>query len=85
MALAALAATLPTFAALAVAAAGGTRRNGGPFGKTERCLVAALACPASAVPDRPAAVLSGAALLVLGGSLVTATLRVLAARRELAA
>ena len=31
-----LAATLPTFASLAAATAGATRRNGGPLGKTER-------------------------------------------------
>src|ERR1700754_3771344 len=40
---AALAATLPTFASLAAAGAGATRRNGGPLGKTERCLFVVLA------------------------------------------
>ena len=40
---AALAATLPTFASLTAAAAGATRRNGGPLGKTERCLAVVVA------------------------------------------
>ena len=40
---AALAATLPTFASLAAAAAGATPRNGGPLGKTERCLFVLMA------------------------------------------
>ena len=40
---AAVAATLPTFASLAAAGAGGTRRNGGPVGKTERCALVAVA------------------------------------------
>ncbi len=35
---AAVVATLPTFVSLAGAGAGGPRLNGGPFGKTERCL-----------------------------------------------
>ena len=38
-----LAATLPSWIALSVAAAGGTRRNGGLMGKTERCAVAVFA------------------------------------------
>jgi CDP-diacylglycerol--glycerol-3-phosphate 3-phosphatidyltransferase len=41
--LAALAATLPTFASLVAAAAGAPRRNGGPLGKTERCLFVVVA------------------------------------------
>ena len=40
---AAVAATLPTFASLAAAAAGVPRRNGGPLGKTERCAFMVLA------------------------------------------
>lgn len=49
--LAAVASTLPTFASLAVAGAGGARYNGGPVGKTERCLAAVVICayPPSAV------------------------------------
>ena len=37
------AATLPTFISLAAAGAGAARLNGGPFGKTERCLAAVVA------------------------------------------
>ena len=37
--IAVVAASWPTFVSLAVAGAGGTRINGGPFGKTERTLV----------------------------------------------
>jgi CDP-diacylglycerol--glycerol-3-phosphate 3-phosphatidyltransferase len=73
---AALAATLPTFASLAAAGAGATRRNGGPFGKTERCLAAIVAAGA------PAAIAWVSAMIVVG-SLVTAGLRLAAAHREL--
>lgn len=74
---AALAATQPTFAALAGAGAGATRRNGGPFGKTERCLavVVATALP-QAIPH--------ICVLIVAGSMVTASMRLRAARRELA-
>lgn len=75
--LAALAATTPTFASLAAAGAGAPRRNGGPFGKTERCAVVVVA---TAVP----AWLPVAAALVVVGSLVTAVLRLRAARGDLA-
>lgn len=37
------AASFPTFVSLSVCAAGGTRINGGPFGKTERCLAYVIA------------------------------------------
>ncbi|MDO3638925.1 CDP-alcohol phosphatidyltransferase family protein, partial [Mycolicibacterium sp. KC 300] len=75
---AALAATQPTFAALAGAGAGATRRNGGPFGKTERCLavVVATALP-HAIPH--------ICVLIVAGSVLTASGRLRAARRELAA
>lgn len=73
----ALAASLPTFASLAVAAAGGTRANGGPLGKTERCLLVVLA---TADPRRM--VWWTATMAV--GSVLTASLRLLAGRRELA-
>lgn len=63
-----VAAGLPTFASLAAAGAGAPRLNGGPFGKTERCLAAVVA---SAVPTWLPAI---AALVVLG-SLATATVR----------
>lgn len=73
---AALAATLPTFASLAVAGAGGTRLNGGPFGKTERCAVVVLA---TAVP----AAIPAVSALVFLGSLATAGARLFRGRREL--
>jgi CDP-diacylglycerol--glycerol-3-phosphate 3-phosphatidyltransferase len=75
---AALAATLPTFASLAAAGAGARRRNGGPFGKTERCLAVVVA---TAVP----AAIGWVCGLIVVGSLVTAGLRLVAADRELAA
>lgn len=73
---AALAATLPTFSSLAAAGAGATRRNGGPFGKTERCLVAVLATAF------PAAMPLWAAFIT-AGSLGTAIVRLTATHREL--
>lgn len=76
--LAALAATLPTFASLAVAAAGLTRRNGGPLGKTERCLFLVLA---TAFP----VIMPILMTQVVNGSLLTTGLRLRAAHRELKA
>jgi CDP-diacylglycerol--glycerol-3-phosphate 3-phosphatidyltransferase len=76
--IAALAATLPTFASLAAAAAGATRRNGGPLGKTERCLFVLLA---TAFPILLPVILTQ----LVNGSVLTAVLRLRAARRELAA
>ena len=75
---AALAATLPTFASLAAAAAGATRHNGGPLGKTERCLFVALA---TAFPVIMPVILTQ----LVNGSILTTVLRLRAARRELAA
>ncbi|OBA68991.1 CDP-alcohol phosphatidyltransferase [Mycobacterium sp. 1554424.7] len=75
---AALAATLPTFASLAGAAAGAPRRNGGPLGKTERCLFVLLA---TAFP----VILPVVCTQLVNGSLITAALRLRAAHRELAA
>lgn len=72
---AAAAATLPTFVSLAAAGAGAPRLNGGPVGKTERCAFAVLA---AGVP----ALLPGIAVVVVVGSVLTATLR---ARRTHAA
>ena len=74
---AALAATLPTFASLAAAAAGATRRNGGPLGKTERCLFVVLA---TAIPFIMPVLL----MQLVNGSILTTVLRLRAARRELA-
>jgi CDP-diacylglycerol---glycerol-3-phosphate 3-phosphatidyltransferase len=76
--LAALAATLPTFASLAAAAAGAPRRNGGPLGKTERCLFMVLG---TAFPVILPVVLGQ----LVNGSLLTTVLRLRAARRELVA
>ena len=75
---AALAATLPTFASLAAAGAGATRRNGGPLGKTERCLFVLLA---TAFPI----ILPVVSTQLVNGSLITTALRLRAAHRELAA
>ncbi len=75
---AALAATLPTFASLAGAAAGAPRRNGGPLGKTERCLFVLLA---TAFP----VILPVVSTQLINGSLITAALRLRAAHRELVA
>jgi CDP-diacylglycerol---glycerol-3-phosphate 3-phosphatidyltransferase len=74
---AALAATLPTFASLAAAAAGVPRRNGGPLGKTERCLFVVLA---TAFPVVMPILLAQ----LVNGSILTAVLRLRAANRELA-
>lgn len=75
--LAALAATLPTFASLAAAGAGAARRNGGPVGKTERCLAVVIA---TAIP----AVIPYVCALIIAGSVLTAALRLAEAHRELA-
>jgi CDP-diacylglycerol--glycerol-3-phosphate 3-phosphatidyltransferase len=83
MALAAVAATLPTFAALAVAAAGGPRANGGPFGKTERCLAALVGAVLAVTFDRPGPALAVLAGVIAAGSVVTAVLRLAAGRRVL--
>lgn len=76
--LAALAATLPTFSSLAVAGAGGPRANGGPLGKTERCLLVVLA---TAWPSTIAVV----CVVIAVGSVVTAVLRLRAGHRTLVA
>lgn len=73
---AALASTMPTFAALAAAGAGAPRPNGGPLGKTERCLIVVLA---TAFP----VILPVVSMQLINGSLLTTALRLRAARREL--
>lgn len=75
---AALAATLPTFASLATAAAGATRRNGGPLGKTERCLFVVVA---TAFP----VIMPVLLMQLVNGSLITTVLRLRAAHREVTA
>ncbi|MFI1828013.1 CDP-alcohol phosphatidyltransferase family protein [Streptomyces sp. NPDC020412] len=74
---AALAATLPSWVSLAGAAAGAPRLNGGPVGKTERCLLAVVAAATGwAVP----------VLVVLAvGSALTALVRLGGLWRELGA
>ena len=76
--IATVAATLPTFASLSAAGAGASRRNGGPLGKTERCLLAVVGC---AIPSW----LAGVSALVIAGSVLTAGLRLRATHRELTA
>lgn len=75
---AALAATLPTFVSVSGAGAGAPRLNGGPVGKTERCLAAVVA---AAVPAWLAAV----AWLIVVGSLLTAGVRLVRLARLLGA
>lgn len=65
---AALAATVPTFVSLAAAGAGAPRLNGGPVGKTERCLAAVVA---AALPGH----LDLIAWILIAGSLLTAAVR----------
>jgi phosphatidylglycerophosphate synthase len=75
VAAAALAATLPSWVSLAGAAAGGPRPQGGPVGKTERCLLlAVIAVTGWSVP----------LLAVLAaGSVLTAALRLARIRRSI--
>jgi CDP-diacylglycerol--glycerol-3-phosphate 3-phosphatidyltransferase len=70
-----LAATLPSWAALAVAANGGPRSNSGPMGKTERCALAALAAATGWY--------SLVALVVAVGCAATAIVRLRAGHRSL--
>ena len=67
--MAALAATLPSWVALAGAAAGLSRLQGGPVGKTERCLLLALL----AAIGFPVVILS----VLAAGSALTALVRLL--------
>jgi CDP-diacylglycerol--glycerol-3-phosphate 3-phosphatidyltransferase len=74
---AALVATLPTFVSLAGAGAGASRINGGPFGKTERCLVVVVL---AAAPGLSPILLP----VMIGLSLATAATRLRELRRALA-
>lgn len=74
--LAMLAATAPSWVALAGAAAGAARINGGPVGKTERCLLLVVL---AAVPAYAGVLLAGLA----AGSAVTAALRLRTLHRAL--
>jgi CDP-diacylglycerol--glycerol-3-phosphate 3-phosphatidyltransferase len=80
VAVAALAATLPSWVSLAGAAAGAPRRNGGPVGKTERAVLLAIGALASQ--------LTVALAVIAAGSVITAAVRarwVRAALSEVAA
>jgi len=72
-----LAASAPSWVALAGVAAGATRINGGPVGKTERCLLLVVL---AAVPGYADAVL----VVIAAGSVLTAALRLRALHRQLA-
>ena len=74
---AAVVATLPTLASLAGAGAGAPRLNGGPFGKTERCLAVVVLV---AVPGLAPILLP----VIIALSLVTAGTRLRELRRLLA-
>lgn len=63
---AALAATLPSWVSLAGAAAGAPRLNGGPVGKTERCLLAVLAAATGWAVPVLIVLAAGSALTALG-------------------
>jgi len=77
------AAGLPTFVSLAIAGAGGPRLNGGPFGKTERTLTV-FACAVALAVTSHVAVLIVTSVVLLVGSLLTATTRTLSGRKLLA-
>jgi CDP-diacylglycerol--glycerol-3-phosphate 3-phosphatidyltransferase len=71
----ALAATLPSWAALAVAAQGAERSNAGPVGKTERCVLVVLAAGTGWF--------LGTAIAIALGSVATAAVRLAGGRRRL--
>ncbi|TDE41770.1 phosphatidate cytidylyltransferase [Nonomuraea mesophila] len=71
---AALAATLPSWAALAGAAAGARRPQGGPVGKTERCTLLVLLALTG---------WTGWLIVLAAGSLLTAVVRITRVHREL--
>lgn len=71
-----LAATAPSWAAIAVNAAGGARKNGGPMGKTERC--------AAVVAAAATGWFAPIAAVIAVGSVATALLRLAQGRRTLA-
>ena len=77
-----LAATLPTFVSLSGTGAGVPRINGGPFGKTERCIAYVLAALAVQL-GHPGALPVVAGVIVVG-SVLTALARTLTIRHALA-
>ncbi|MFB6675431.1 phosphatidate cytidylyltransferase [Streptomyces sp. NPDC056390] len=66
VATAAFAAALPSWVSLAGAAAGAPRRNGGPVGKTERCLLAVVAAASGWAVPVLAVVAAGSAVTAAG-------------------
>jgi CDP-diacylglycerol--glycerol-3-phosphate 3-phosphatidyltransferase len=70
-----LAAAMPSWISLCIAASGGSRRNGGPLGKTERCVILAAAAATGWFYT--------AAVVIAAGSLLTAGLRLTAGARLL--
>jgi CDP-diacylglycerol---glycerol-3-phosphate 3-phosphatidyltransferase len=77
-----VAASWPTFTALAVAGAGGQRINGGPFGKTERVLTVAVSAVAlSYFP--PVVTLCITSLIIIAGSAITAITRIVVGIRAM--
>jgi CDP-diacylglycerol--glycerol-3-phosphate 3-phosphatidyltransferase len=70
-----LAATLPSWSALAVAAQGGARSNAGPMGKTERCALVAVAAATGWF--------DAIALVIALASIATALVRLGSGRRVL--
>jgi CDP-diacylglycerol--glycerol-3-phosphate 3-phosphatidyltransferase len=75
--LAMLTASAPSWVALSGAAAGAARINGGPMGKTERCLLLVVL---AAVPAHADVLL----VVLAAGSALTAAVRLRALRRALA-
>lgn len=73
----------PTLVSVSGAAAGGTRVNGGPFGKTERCAAVVAASVAMGLGTDPATTITVLGTAVTIGSAVTAVTRAVAVRREL--
>ena len=63
---AAVVATLPTFVSLAGAGAGAPRLNGGPFGKTERCLAVVVLAAAPGLSPLLLPVMIGLSLVTVG-------------------
>lgn len=78
---AATAASWPTFISVSAAGAGAPRINGGPFGKTERCLTVFLMSVAFIWFPAAAVILVGSAVII-AGSVVTAVTRTRATHRH---
>jgi CDP-diacylglycerol---glycerol-3-phosphate 3-phosphatidyltransferase len=79
----ALAASLPTFASLCLWGTGMARINGGPVGKTERCLAFSLAGIAIAAGASPSVAVTVACWVAALGGVLTAGVRLRNGYREL--